>query len=101
MPAYIVLDNIYTLRELLRDLVPTWVSQGLLPGLILFLLVCLPLLVLWRRDANRREIMMALFTVMIVSAFVFTISGFLFRGPGFKLFLPWEMPDGYQPWADF
>jgi hypothetical protein len=45
--------------------------------------------------------MLALFTVMIVSAFVLTISGFLFRGPGFKLFLPWEMPDGYNPWADF
>jgi quinol-cytochrome oxidoreductase complex cytochrome b subunit len=100
MPAYIVLDNIFTLRELLREIAPTWIAQGLLPGLILLLLVCLPLLVLWRRDANRREIIMALFTVMIVSAFVFTISGFLFRGPGFKLFLPWEMPDGYNPWAD-
>jgi menaquinol-cytochrome c reductase cytochrome b/c subunit len=101
MPAYIVLDNFFTLRELLRDSAPTWVAQGLLPGLILLLLVCLPLLVLWRKNANRREIMLALFTVMIVSAFVLTISGFLFRGPGFKLFLPWEMPDGYNPWADF
>jgi menaquinol-cytochrome c reductase cytochrome b/c subunit len=100
MPAYIVLDNIFTLRELLREFAPTWVAQGLLPGLILILLVCLPLLVLWRLKANRREIMLALFTVMIVSAFVFTISGFLLRGPGFKLFLPWEMPDGYNPWAD-
>ncbi len=101
MPAYIVLDNIFTLRELMREFAPIWVAQGLLPGLILFLLVCLPVLVLWRLNANRREIMLALFTVMIVSAFVFTISGFLFRGPGFKLFLPWEMPDGYNPWADF
>jgi hypothetical protein len=101
MPAYIVLDNIFTLRELLRDSAPIWIAQGLLPGLILLLLVCLPLLVLWRKGANRREIMLALFTVMIVSAFVLTISGFLFRGPGFKLFLPWEMPDGYNPWADF
>ncbi len=101
MPAYIVLDNIFTLREVLRDITPTWVAQGLLPGLIFIILICLPLLVIWRKNANRREIMMALFTVMIVSAFVFTISGFLFRGPGFKLFLPWEMPDGYNPWADF
>ena len=101
MPAYIVLDNIFTLREVLRDFTPTWVAQGLLPGLILLFLVCLPLLVIWRKKASRREIMIALFTVMIVSAFVFTLSGFLFRGPGFKLFLPWEMPDGYNPWADF
>lgn len=101
MPAYILLDNIFTLRELLREFVPTWVAQGLLPGLILFLLISLPLLVLWRLKANRRDIMLALFTLMIVSAFVFTISGFLLRGPGFKMFLPWEMPDGYNPWADF
>lgn len=101
MPGYIILDNLFTLRELLREYAPTWVAQGVAPGLIMFLLVCLPLIVLWRKNATRREIMLALFTVMIVSAIVFTISGFLFRGPGFKLFLPWEMPDGYNPWAEF
>jgi hypothetical protein len=68
---------------------------------LLFILVLLPLVVLWRIGANRREFMIALFTVMIVSAFVFTVSGFLFRGPGFKLYWPWEMPDNYNPWADF
>jgi hypothetical protein len=41
---------------------------------------------------------MVLFTVMIVSAFIYTLSGFLFRGPGFKLYLPWDMPGGYNPW---
>ena len=101
MPAYILLDNIFTLRELLREFVPTWIAQGLIPGLILFIIISLPLLVLWRLKGSRRDIMLALFTVMIVSAFVFTISGFLLRGPGFKMFLPWEMPDGYNPWADF
>jgi hypothetical protein len=45
--------------------------------------------------------MLALFTIMMVSALVFTVSGFLFRGPGFKLYWPWEMPDGYNPWSDF
>lgn len=100
MPAYIVLDNIFTVRELMRDLAPTWIAQGLLPGLVLFALVSLPLIVLWRAKASRHEFMIALFTVMIVSAAVFTISGFLFRGPGFKLYWPWEMPNGYNPWAD-
>ncbi len=100
MPTYVILDNIFPMRELLRDLVPGWIAQGLLPGAILIILVMMPVLVLWRIGANRHEFMMALFTVMVVSAIVFTISGFLFRGPGFKLYLPWDMPDGYNPWAE-
>jgi hypothetical protein len=25
------------------------------------------------------------------------VTGFLFRGPGFKLYWPWNMPEGYNP----
>ena len=98
MPAYVVLDNAFSLRELLRGVVPTWVAQGLLPGAIVAVLVALPVLVLWRLKATTREVMLTLFTVMFVSAIVFTVSGFLFRGPGFKLYWPWQMPGGYSPW---
>jgi hypothetical protein len=100
IPAYIVLDNAFPLRELLRDSVPQWVAQGLLPIAILLLLMGLPLLLLWRMKADRREMMLALFTVILVAAVVLTVSGFLFRGPGFKLYWPWEMPEGYNPWDD-
>jgi menaquinol-cytochrome c reductase cytochrome b/c subunit len=101
MAAYIALDNAFTLRELLRDIVPQWIAQGLVPLAIIFLLVAIPVFVLWRMKADRREVMLALFTIMLVSAVVFTLSGFLFRGPGFKLYRPWEMPDGYNPWDEF
>lgn len=101
MPAYILFDNAFTMREILRDKVPQWVAQGLVPGGMLLVLAMLPVLILLFRKASRREIIIALFTVMIVAAFVFTITGFLFRGPGFKLYLPWDMPDGYNPWDDF
>jgi hypothetical protein len=97
MTAYITLDNAFSLRELLRDVTPQWVSQGLLPAAILGLIVTLPALVMLRLKASRREVLMTLFTVMIVSAAVYTLSGFLFRGPGFKLFWPWNMPGGYNP----
>ena len=100
MPAYIILDNAFTLRELFRDTAPQWVAQGLLPGGIIFVLVLVPALVLKRKKVDRRELLLALFTVMLISAIVFTISGFLFRGPGFKLYWPWDMPDGYNPWAE-
>ena len=98
MPTYIVLDNAFSLRELLRDVVPQWMAQGLLPGGIIALLVALPALVLWCFKTNTRELMLALFTVMFVSAIVLTVSGFLFRGPGFKLYGPGQMPFWYNPW---
>jgi hypothetical protein len=100
IPAFILIDNTFSLREQLRGTVPQWVAQGLAPAAIVALLVVLPVIVLWRKKANTREVMLALFTVMFVAAIVFTISGFLFRGPGFKLYWPWQMPNGYNPWTD-
>lgn len=100
MSAYIALDNALGLRELLRDSAPQWIVQGLLPAAILTIIIAIPVLILWKMKASRHEVIMALFTIMFVSAIVLTISGFLFRGPGFKLYLPWEMPDGYNPWND-
>ncbi len=97
MPAYILLDNAYSLREMLRQTVPAWIAQGLLPAGIIAVLVALPALVLWRRKATAREFMLALFTVMFVSAIIFTLTGFFLRGPGFKMYLPWQMPNGYNP----
>lgn len=97
MPAYILLDNAYSLREALRQSVPAWIAQGLLPGLIIAVIVLIPALVLWRRKATAREFMLALFTVMFVSAIIFTLTGFFLRGPGFKMYLPWNMPNGYNP----
>lgn len=98
MPAYIAFDNFYSLRETLRGAVPAWVAQGLLPVVIIAVLVALPALVVWRLKGSVRELMLALFTVMLVSAVVFTLSGFFLRGPGFKMYLPWNMPNGYSPW---
>ncbi len=97
MPAYIVLDNAYSPRELLRGVLPQWVALWLIPAAIMALLVCLPLFVILRSKPTRREILVTLFTVMIVSAVIFTLTGFFFRGPGFKLYWPWAMPDGYNP----
>ncbi len=74
-----------------------WMAQGVLPALIIAVIVLLPVLVLGFRKPTVREVMLALFTVMFVSAIVFTLSGFLFRGPGFKMYLPWQMPNGYNP----
>ncbi|HEX9767529.1 MAG TPA: hypothetical protein VGA50_00025 [Kiloniellales bacterium] len=104
MPALIGLDNAYNVREALRGVAPDIVAQWLVPAGVLALVVCVPVVVLRLSSgrgetsgATTREYVLALFTVMIVSSVVLTLSGFLFRGPGFRLYWPWLMPDGYNP----
>ncbi len=97
MPAFILLDNFFPPRELLRGVVPEVVAQVLIPAGVMTLIVVLPLLVLWRYRPDAREVMLVLFTLLFVSAIIFTLTGFLFRGPGFRLYWPWDMPGGYNP----
>jgi Cytochrome b(C-terminal)/b6/petD len=100
MPAFVLLDNAFPPRELLRQVLPPLLTQYVIPGAVLTVLVLLPVVFLWRfkrGNTNAREVMLALFTMLLVSAFVVTVIGFVFRGPGFKLYLPWDMPNGYNP----
>jgi len=98
MPAYIFLDSSFPLREIYRGLLPDFVLNAIIPGFIMAVIVVLPLLVLLRYKPDAREVMIVLFTVLFISAIVFTLTGFLFRGPGFELYWPWNMPGGYSPW---
>ena len=100
IPAFILLDTAFPPRELLREVLPSFITQAVIPGGLLTLIVILPVLVLWRfkrGTTNAREIILVLFTMLLVSAIVLTLTGFLFRGPGFRLFFPWDMPNGYNP----
>jgi menaquinol-cytochrome c reductase cytochrome b/c subunit len=97
MPVYIVLDSTFPPRELLRGIAPDWLSQFLIPALLMGAMVSAPVLFLRRFRPTAREVMLALFTLLFVSALVFTITGFFFRGPGFHLYWPWDMPNGYSP----
>ncbi|MBL6960071.1 MAG: hypothetical protein ISR59_03105 [Anaerolineales bacterium] len=100
MTGFVLVDNAFPPRELLRDMLPNLVTQSLIPGAVMTFLVVLPLLVLWRSKEgikNAREVMLVLFTVLFITAVVLTLTGFLFRGPGFELYWPWAMPNGYNP----
>jgi len=98
MPVYILLDTKFPLRELLRGQLSDFVLQYIFPGVIMAAIVLAPMLILARFKPNMREIILTLFTVLFISAVVFTLTGFLFRGPGFELYLPWNMPGDYSPW---
>ena len=100
MTGFVLLDNAFPPRELFRDVLPDLVTQSLIPGGVMTFLVVLPVLVLWRigkGSINAREGILVLFTVLFFTAVVLTLTGFLFRGPGFELYLPWDMPGGYNP----
>jgi menaquinol-cytochrome c reductase cytochrome b/c subunit len=97
MPLYIYLDTTYAMREIMRGTLPNFVLQMVFPAIIMGVIVILPVLVLFRSKPSPREVMMALFTVLFIGAIVFTLAGFLFRGPGFELYWPWNMPGGYSP----
>jgi hypothetical protein len=98
MPLFILVDHLIKPREVLRDVAPAFVSQIFIPGLLLGLITLLPLILLARSKPKAREVVLVLFTMLFISAIVFTMVGFFFRGPGFELFMPWNMPDGYSPW---
>ena len=97
MPLYILLDSTFPLREILRGSLPDFVLQMVFPAILMGIIVSLPVIVLFFFKPNAREVMLVLFTVLFVGAIVFTLTGFLFRGPGFKLYWPWDMPGGYNP----
>ncbi|KAA3647356.1 MAG: hypothetical protein DWQ07_07600 [Chloroflexi bacterium] len=97
MPAFILLDTNFPPRELLRGVVPDFIAQVMVPSVIMGIIVLLPVLILWRQKPTAREVMLVLFTLLFTSAIVFTVVGFFFRGPGFELYWPWNMPDGYSP----
>lgn len=95
--TFILLDNFLAPREALRGLAPDFLVQVVLPGTVMAIIVILPLLILMRSKPTAREMLLVLFTILFVSALVFTLTGFLFRGPGFKLYWPWNMPNNYNP----
>ena len=97
MPLYIYLDSTFPLREILRGTLPDFVLQMVFPAILMGIIVTLPVIVLFFFKPTAREFMLVLFTVLFLGAIVFTLTGFLFRGPGFKLYWPWDMPGGYNP----
>jgi menaquinol-cytochrome c reductase cytochrome b/c subunit len=97
MPAYIILDDKFPLREIFRGVVPDVITQIVLPLMILAMIVTLPLVLFARWKLSARECLLILFTELFFAAIIFTVTGFFFRGPGFKLYWPWGMPNGYNP----
>lgn len=91
-PGLVVLDEVTIDFPAMLPTLPTLVSNGLLPLMILllgFLLYGAALKVLFR--ATRDETRQALFVLLVVGFVILTVIGVAFRGEGMALMWPWEV----------
>jgi hypothetical protein len=91
-PALVLLDEVALDFPAMLPTLPTLVSNGLLPLMILllgFLLYGAAIKAAFR--ANRDETRQALFVLLVVGFVVLTVIGVAFRGEGMALMWPWEV----------
>ncbi len=86
---FITLETYILPRQLMQERLPQFVSLIIIPGGLLAVLVILPTIVLWRFRPERREMLILLFTELLVFTAIFTLVGWFMRGSGFQLVLPW------------
>jgi Na+/serine symporter len=86
-------------RILLEEILHTGlISDWVVAPIYILILMIVPLVTMMRGGKwNRRELVLLLFTGLRTTAFMLTVSGFFFRGPSYKFYMPWNMPDGYNP----
>jgi quinol-cytochrome oxidoreductase complex cytochrome b subunit len=91
-PALVILDEVAIDFPALLPTLPTLVSNGLLPLMILllgFVLYGATMKAVFR--ANRDETRQALFVLLVVGFVILTVIGVAFRGEGMALMWPWEV----------
>jgi hypothetical protein len=91
-PVLVILDEVALDFPALLPTLPTLVSNGLLPLMILllgFLLYGAAVKAVFQ--ANRDETRQALFVLLVVGFVVLTVIGVAFRGEGMALMWPWEV----------
>jgi menaquinol-cytochrome c reductase cytochrome b/c subunit len=80
-------------RSLLPETTPAWVTGIVIPLGIMAVLAGVLGFVLWRISASTREVMIALFTVFVVSVIVLTVIALIFRGPYMHIYWPGRWPE--------
>jgi hypothetical protein len=91
IPILIALDSLVGIRSVWPG-VSQLVAGVIIPLGTILVLLALLYLVLRRAKASVREMMIAYFTVLVVSLVVLTLTMIFFRGPGMHLYWPWAMP---------
>ncbi len=78
--------------EVLLSSVPSLITKGLIPFLILALTLYFFLKYIRRKfSLNRSEVIQSVIIIMVVSYTVLTLTGIFFRGAGMNLMWPWQV----------
>jgi quinol-cytochrome oxidoreductase complex cytochrome b subunit len=78
--------------EVLLSSVPSLITKGLIPFLILALTLYFFLKYIKRKYLlNRSEVIQSVIIIMVVSYTVLTLTGIFFRGAGMNLMWPWQV----------
>lgn len=91
-PLLVILDEVWIGFPALLPTLPTIISNGLLPLMILLLLLIAftsGIRALYR--ANDDETRQALFVLLVTAFVILTVIGVAFRGEGMALMWPWEV----------
>ncbi len=80
-------------RSFLPETTPAWLTGIVFPLGIMAVLAGVLGFVLWRISASTREVMIALFTVFVVSVIVLTVIALIFRGPYMHIYWPGKWPE--------
>ncbi|MCB2220143.1 MAG: cytochrome b N-terminal domain-containing protein [Bacteroidetes bacterium] len=91
-PLIVLLEEYVLHFEVWLPSIPKFVSEGLVPMALLLTSFGIYLGILKKRyKPTITELIIALFTVFVVSYIVLTIIGIWFRGESMKLFWPWQI----------
>jgi hypothetical protein len=91
VPALVALDSLVGVRSVWPGM-PPLVANIVIPLGTILVLLALLYFILRRIKASTREVMIAYFTVLVVSLVILTLTMIFFRGPGMHLYWPWAMP---------
>lgn len=89
-PTLIIADEFFMDISTKFETIPTWISNGLIPFLVIFLLLTGYYQFIKKKfSTNKTETVQALFVLLLVIFIVLTLTSIIFRGEGMALMFPW------------
>jgi len=90
-PTLIIADEFFMDVSTKLEAIPTWISNGLIPFLIILLLLGVYYKFIKKKfQTNKTETIQALFVLLLVIFVILTLTSIIFRGEGMALTFPWN-----------
>ncbi len=90
-PTLIIADEFFMDISTKFEAIPTLISNGLIPFLVIFMLLTGYYKFIKKKfSTNKAETVQALFVLLLVIFIVLTLTSIIFRGEGMALMFPWK-----------